>query len=204
MKIVDLLRHGELQGGMKYRGRTDDPLTVAGRRGMDAVWQQLSGKVDAIACSPLGRCLEPARTWAAAAGLPLWADERLAEMHYGDWEGLTAEQIEDRYPGMLEAWRRDPTGMRPPGGESPEELRERLADWWRDVVDGGDFRHLLVVSHSGCQRMLLALALDAPVAATRRFSMPYACWSRIAAGEGAPVLDFHMRQADAGCVAQRG
>jgi len=88
--IIDLLRHGELEGGVKYRGRVDDPLTDTGRRSMDRVWQQLGGDVDTIIASPLLRCAEPARDWAGQAGARLIIEDRIAEMHYGAWEGLKA------------------------------------------------------------------------------------------------------------------
>jgi len=194
MVIVDLLRHGELEGGIKYRGRVDDPLTSAGRAAMDAVWSQLQGNVDVIVSSPLSRCAEPAREWAAEGGIDCIIDKRVMEMHYGAWEGRTSAEIQAEFPGMLEKWRLDPTGMRPPEGESPEELRERLAEWWRDLIADQQGQHVLVVAHSGSLRMLLAHVLDAPIAATRRLSMPYACWSRITVDQGQAALAFHQRE----------
>ena len=69
--IVDLLRHGELEGGIKYRGTTDDPLTASGQQAMEQIWQQLRHDVDVIITSPLSRCRHPASEWASAAGLPV-------------------------------------------------------------------------------------------------------------------------------------
>lgn len=191
MLTADLLRHGALEGGVKYRGTVDDPLTDAGRDAMDAVWSRVAGEVDLIVASPRSRCAGPAREWAGQQGIECIIEPRIAEMHYGDWEGKTAEQIRAEYPGMLEAWRRDPTGMRPPGGESPEELRARLDEWWGEAVRQYDGRHLLVVAHSGSLRMLIALALAAPIATTRQLEMPYGCWSRIASSHGRSWLEFH-------------
>ncbi len=179
MFTVDLLRHGALEGGMKYRGKTDDPLTGAGRAAMDQVWQQLAGDVDYIISSPLRRCAVPARAWAAQSGIDCVIEPRLAEMDYGAWEGKTMAAIEQAYPGMLARWRADPTGMRPPGGESPEELRIRLADWWAEAREQFDGSHILVVAHSGSLRMLIALLLEQTIAYTRSMDMPYACLHRI-------------------------
>jgi len=179
MLIVDLLRHGALEGGVKYRGRVDDPLTDEGRRAMDLVWTQLAADVGCIMTSPLRRCADPAKAWAQQANIDCLVEARLAEMDYGNWEGKTMETIRQEYPGMLERWRADPTGMRPPGGESPEELRARLRDWWTEIREKFDGRHLLVVAHSGSLRMLLALLLEQPIAYTRTVDMPYACWHRI-------------------------
>ncbi|MDX8407160.1 MAG: histidine phosphatase family protein [Mariprofundaceae bacterium] len=193
--IIDLLRHGELEGGVKYRGLVDDPLTGAGRRSMDAVWQHLRGDVGRIIASPLSRCAAPASDWAGETDARLLIEERIAEMHYGDWEGLSAEEIQQGWPGMLERWRADPTGMRPPGGESPEALRERLSDFWQELTGDVSGEHVLIVAHSGSLRMLLAIVLGAPIAASRRFAMPYACWSRIIADAEGVRLEHHCREA---------
>jgi len=57
MLTVDLLRHGALEGGIKYRGTVDDPLTFEGRQAMDQVWQQLAKDMDYIITSPLSRSI---------------------------------------------------------------------------------------------------------------------------------------------------
>ena len=158
---------------------------------MDAVWSELSGHVDLIVASPLSRCAEPAQAWAASAGIDCSLDERVMEMHYGAWEGKTSAEIRAEFPGMLDQWRQNPEGMRPPGGESPEELRARLTDWWEEARHKHDGKRILVVAHSGSLRMLIAIALAAPILTSRRLDMPYACWSRIAANESHTWLMHH-------------
>jgi len=194
MITVDLLRHGALVGGVKYRGTMEEELTPAGRQAMDAVWQQLRSECDLIVSSPRSRCADAARAWAAEAGIECLIEPRVAEMAYGDWEGLTKEQIEQRFPGQLGPWRLDPTGKRPPNGESPEELQARVADWWGELLKKHDGRHLLVIGHSGSLRMLLAHVMQAPIVATRRVGMPYACWSRIVADGEDVVIEFMNRR----------
>lgn len=195
MLTVDLLRHGALKGGIRYRGRVDDPLTAEGRRAMDQVWQKIAGEVDLIVSSPMRRCLAPASEWASASGIRCLSEPRVSELDYGAWEGLTLEEIHRRDPGMLERWRNDPTGMRPPEGESPEELLERVSNWWDEAMVCFEGAHLLLVAHSGSLRMLLAHVLRAPIESTRRLAMPYACWSRICADHGHAWLEFHHRRA---------
>jgi alpha-ribazole phosphatase len=191
---VDLLRHGELEGGVKYRGCVDDPLTTAGRASMEHIWDRLQNDVDLIIASPLERCQQPARDWAEAAGIPCKIDPRMAEMQYGEWEGLTSEEIMARYPGMLEKWRVNPEGMQVPGGESAEQLRDRIAAFWSEICEKHDEKHLLVVAHSGSLRMLLAHILAAPIATTRLIQMPYGCWSRVIHHNGSNQLMFHNRE----------
>lgn len=193
MITVDLLRHGELEGGVKYRGWVDDPLTEAGRESMDSVWGQLRNDVDLIITSPLSRCAQPASDWAKAAKIPCEVDPRVAEMHYGEWEGLTSEEIMVRHPGLLEQWRKDPARMCVPGGESAEQLRDRILEFWTDICEQYDEKRLLVVAHSGSMRMLLAQVLAAPIVTTRSMQMPYGCWSRVAYRDSGSELVFHNR-----------
>jgi len=159
MLTIDILRHGALQGGVKYRGQIEASLTLAGRNAMNQVWQRLADQIDCIVTSPLSRCAEAAQDWSEQADIPCFIEPRLIEMHYGDWEDKTAEQIERISPGMLQQWRNDPTGMRPPGdGESPEELRLRIASWWQEACETMTDQHILVVGHSGSLRMLITHA----------------------------------------------
>jgi len=191
---VDLLRHGELEGGVKYRGQTDDPLTTAGRASMERVWGAVKGDVDMIISSPMSRCHQPASDWAKQAAVECLTDTRIAEMQYGDWEGLTSEEIMAHYPGMLEKWRNNPESVQVPGGESIHQLQKRIARFWADICEQYDGRHLLVVAHSGSLRMLIAHLLSAPVISTRQMQMPYACWSRVAYDNGTNQLIFHNRK----------
>ena len=191
MITVDLLRHGALEGGVKYRGLVDDPLTAAGRTAMDGVWSEVKADVDLIISSPLSRCCEPASAWAKEAGVEHLTDARIAEMHYGEWEGLTSEEIKARYPGMLERWRADPESVQVPGGESVLQLRDRIAAFWSDICEAHDGKHLLVVAHSGSLRMLIAHLLGSPIISTRHMQMPYGCWSRVSHDNGYSQMVFH-------------
>jgi len=142
----------------------------------------------------MSRCLQPATAWAEASGIECLVDPRVAEMHYGEWEGLTAEEIKERYPGVLEKWRADPESVSVPGGESIHQLQQRIARFWADLCEKYDGRHLLVVAHSGSVRMLIAHALNAPIVSTRHLQMPYACWSRVGHHDGSSQLLFHNRE----------
>ena len=178
MFVADLLRHGALKGGVKYRGRIEEDLTAEGRTQMNQVWENIHSHIDLIITSPLSRCALPAQYWANKNAIPCIIEPRIAEMHYGAWEGLSHDEIEEQFPNMLTQWRKDPTGMRPPSGESPEELQIRIADFWQDACHNYREKHALIVGHSGSTRMLIAHILNQPIAYTRHIPMPYACWSR--------------------------
>ena len=179
MTVIDLLRHGELEGGIRYRGSSEEALTGAGRAHMDAVWRHLEGKVEAIVTSPLGRCRVAAGQWADGADIVCDVEERIREMHYGEWEGLTRDQVEERFPGMLARWRADPTGMQPPGGEFFDDFAARVRAGMTHILRKYAGRHVLLVTHSGPLRVILSEALGAGPSGARRFMVPYGAWSRI-------------------------
>jgi len=176
---IDLLRHGALEGGIRYRGNTEAVLTRAGRETMDAVWHELHGSIDAIVTSPLSRCRQPAETWAKEAGISCRVEPNIREMDYGAWEGLSKEEIEARFPGMLSRWRENPVGMQVPDAEHIEDFARRVLKGWEAILHESAGKHVLVVAHSGSLRVILAHVLGAPLPAIRRFSIPYASWNRV-------------------------
>ena len=192
--VIDLLRHGELEGGIKYRGNIEEALTISGRRQMDGVWEQVGGSVQVIVSSPLSRCCEPAKEWAAKAAVPCVVEPRMREMEYGAWEGLSKDEIEAEFPGMLAQWRMNPVGMQIPGAEDLEGFVERVQEGWRHILQENEGRHVVLVGHSGSLRVIVADVLGAPLPAIRKFSMPYGCWSRVRCDDGRMLLEFFNRQ----------
>jgi alpha-ribazole phosphatase len=94
--------------------------------------------------SPLRRCLELARALHAE---PM-VDERLVEMHFGDWEMRRWTEIPRH---EIDAWAADPVGYTPPGGESPLAMRARVATLLRELPDLA-----VVVAHGGVLRAAVA------------------------------------------------
>ncbi len=193
MLTIDFLRHGELEGGIKYRGCMDDALTIQGRESMDKVWCAVADKVTQIISSPLRRCAVPAKDWAKQAGLVCQMDRRLQELAYGDWEGLTPADIEREYPRLFAAWRKDPTHLTPPHGESMHDFSRRVFSFMDELLSTHSDEHVLLVTHSGTMRLMLAYMLGAPIKSTRHLMMPYACWSRAQVEDGHARLVFHHR-----------
>ncbi len=95
--------------------------------------------------SPLIRC----RTLAEQLHLQPIIDDRLAEMHFGDWEGRLWDDIPR---AELDAWAADVAGYAPPGGESPRDLQRRALDF----VASLDVPEAVIVTHAGVIRTLLA------------------------------------------------
>lgn len=148
---VDLLRHGDT-GQRSYRGQLDDPLTALG-------WAQLRDAVagrrwDAVVSSSLRRCADFAREVASGSGVPLTLDARLAEYHFGDWQGVPIEDIAETDGDALGRFWADPVAHPPPGAESFARFRARLCAALDDVVRVYPGRRVLVVTHGGAIRLL--------------------------------------------------
>ncbi len=185
---IDLLRHGEPEGGVRFRGWVDDPLSAAG-------WEQMRSAAgetchwDAVVTSPLRRCAEFAAELAGRHRLPLETDPRFKEMGFGAWEGLTPAEVARNDAARLENFWRDPAAFPPPGGESLAAVQARVAEGWRDLLAKHAGRRVLLVCHGGVIRLVLAEVLGIPLPKLFRLHVPFASLSRIRVeGEGESVL----------------
>lgn len=178
--LIDLIRHGEPEGGPMFRGGKDDPLSELG-------WQQMNAAIgedekwDAILTSPLQRCIRFAETMGERYDIPVHTDDRLREISFGEWEGLTAEAIAERYGKQrLALFWADASTNPPPGGEPFADFQDRVqAAWdiWTERLAG---QRVLLVCHGGVIRVSLAHVMG--ISRERVLSamaVPYACRSRV-------------------------
>jgi probable phosphoglycerate mutase len=135
MLTLILTRHGEAApGDIMLGGQLDVTLTPKGRLEAEALGRRLTGvRIDRIISSPMLRALETAQT--IATGRPVELDERLRELDYGRWEGLTYAEIEDRDPELRARWDHDPGSTHSPGGESGEEVAARALSFLVELLE---------------------------------------------------------------------
>lgn len=177
--ILDLIRHGEPEGGPMYRGGRDDSLSATGFEQMRLA---LDGgeAFDCVLSSPLRRCRDFAEELARAAGLALEIEPGLCEISFGDWEGRTPEQVAETDAELQSAFWVRPDLHAPPNGETLDAFFERVARSWRDCSERLRGQRVLFVGHGGVIRMILARELGmAPAVAMARIQVPYACRSRL-------------------------
>ena len=175
--VADLLRHGEAGAG-GFRGRLDDPLTLAG---WEQMWQAVrrGGPWQAGVSPPLARCAAFAEEFAGENGLPLACDERLAELDFGAWEGLSAAQVMQTPPEALARFWSDPWAYPPPGGESLAAFERRVRSALGDLARRFDGRCVLVVTHGGVIRLALCLSQGLKRGELLRLDVPHASLHRI-------------------------
>ena len=191
--IVDLLRHGEPEGGQMFRGAVDDPLSLVG-------WEQMRAAVgdyrdwEAIISSPLIRCAAFARELAERLERPLEIVDDFSEISFGVWEGRSVAEVHATDPLAIAQFWRDPVAHPIPGGEPVQVFDQRIRQAWDELMRRYHRRHVLLVAHGGTIRMILRQLLDMPVRRIWRIEVPFAALSRIRRHcdpEADPHLVFH-------------
>ncbi|WP_037346458.1 histidine phosphatase family protein [Sciscionella sediminilitoris] len=177
-----LLRHGQTEHSVRrcYSGRGDPDLTETGLRQAEAAARRL-GELEGIAAvvsSPLGRASQTARAVSAATGAPLEIDQGLVELDFGEWEGLTFGEAARRYPDEHRAWLRDPS-VPTPGGESFEQVHERVLASLGNLVERHGGQTVVLVSHVTPIKTLLRIGLDAGPSVLYRCHLDLAGISRV-------------------------
>lgn len=180
MITLDLLRHGETELGGGFRGSLDDALTESGWRDMRAATQLLRPWTRVIS-SPLRRCADFARELAAAHSLPLVLVDELRELHFGDWEGRHASELMEQHAEELGRFWADPYGFTPPAAEPMSDFAARVLQGVVQLQLRYPGQHLLVVTHGGVMRFLLARARGLPAAELLQVEVGHAQLSRIQA-----------------------
>lgn len=156
MTSLHLLRHGRTQGPQGFRGRLDVPLSDEGWNQMHSATSALS--YDRIVTSPLQRCAKFARALAETTGIAMFVEADLRELDFGDWEGRTpAELMVDQAEALGQFWA-DPYGYTPPSGEPVQAFEQRVLNAVESLVDRFTGERLLVITHGGVIRLLLARA----------------------------------------------
>lgn len=166
---IYLLRHGETDWNRegKIQGHTDIPLNNCGREQIAQTAAGMAGvcpHIDIILCSPLSRARESARITAERLNYPIdriVEEELLIERSFGEAEGMTAEEREEKYPN----YQYSDTGYRFPGMEPIEELMKRARSVLRKMAD--TYRgqeNILAVSHGALLAAVITAVTDGRIA----------------------------------------
>jgi len=155
---IYLIRHTQTANnlGLCY-GQTDVLLAESYADEMASLHNKLPEFDDdcSVLSSPLTRCLQLAQTFSDN----VITDERLLELKFGDWEGQPFDAIDAE---VLQHWTDNIVTAKPPNGENFEELYLRATFFWKDLI-AIDAKQVLVFTHAGIIRALLAHALNLPL-----------------------------------------
>ncbi|THB74672.1 MAG: histidine phosphatase family protein [Gammaproteobacteria bacterium] len=170
---IDMIRHGEPQGGTRFRGYLDHPLSELG-------WQQMQDAVagyhgwDLVCSSPLKRCSEFAKKLSYERNIPLQIVEQFKEVSFGDWQGKTYEEVEQVTPGAVDRFFADPVENQIPNSEDFDVFNARVHEAFTKLIADNDGKRVLLVGHGAVIRSALNLMLDLPMNNIFRIEVQFA------------------------------
>lgn len=165
LRSLTLVRHGESQWNARRRiqGQLESDLSPMGRMQARALRGYLP--VSSFAAVYSSDLIRAADTALLATGLPreqVILTEALREISFGDWEGLSPEQVRDRWPAEWDAFRRDPINRRPATGETIDALSARVGGLIEHCHRSHSGQNVVFFSHGGPVRMALIETLGLP------------------------------------------
>lgn len=156
-----LIRHGETRWNAdgRWQGHGDPSLTAEGRAQADRLARSLQRTAQPrwtrVITSDLARAHQTAVAVADLLALPIDIDPRLRELDVGVWSGLSRSEIERQDRETLVAFERGEPTVRPGGGESRIEIRERTHEFVSDLASRLAGENIIVVTHLGVIRALV-------------------------------------------------
>lgn len=160
-----LIRHGQTDYSRENRfcGTSDPPLNAIGMRMAEAFADGYAHIAwDAIYASPRARTQQMAAPLARRTGRQVQLDDGLAEIAYGEWEGLRHEDVKAKSPEAYAYWSADVASRGTPGGETAFQVAARATPVLERVHALEEGR-LLVVSHKATIRILVCALLGMDV-----------------------------------------
>lgn len=175
--FIDLLKHGRVATPSLFAAPADEPLGMEGWKQLTLATQQ--GSWDVIYSSTTRRCHDFARLLAQRLGCEFIPDARLCELNFGAWIGLTQEEIYARDPELLHQYYFQPRRFIAPEGESMDFFMWRVAEVWGELLATHQGKRILILTHTGVIRALIAKALDVLYQKSLRFAVDSACFTRL-------------------------
>lgn len=189
------IRHGRTlwNHSGRYQGITDVPLNDIGKKQAVLTAQRLKDiSFDEIISSDLVRARETAEAIAELHGKDVRVMKAFQELSFGDWEGLTFEEIERKWPGMIAEMYHHPDTLRLPHGESFGDLQKRTMAALKDIISEGDNKTYAIISHGAAIRTILCGLLEIPLDRSWNFSLGNAgitCMTHYIGDRS--ILNFH-------------
>ncbi|MBI4825580.1 MAG: alpha-ribazole phosphatase [Nitrospirae bacterium] len=184
-----LIRHGETEGAetKRYKGHIDVPLSENGIEQIRRLAEYLNNspipllsksgqkRVDVVYCSDLSRAVKSAEIIAEPYGLKPVIMPELRERNFGLWEGMSFDEIREKWPDAFNAWADNPLEFSPMNGESTIELRDRALKVFSEIIGKHQGEHIAIVAHGGINRVILCHLLGIPLENIFRVEQDYGC-----------------------------
>ena len=187
MTTVYLVRHVQTAWNKEevFRGRADIPLNETGHKEALLTGQYLRGvKVDWVYSSPLSRAVETAEAIVRHKGKEVGILEGLIDIDFGQWQGISHEEVRERYGELYRQWKDVPHLVRFPEGETLEEVSERALRAIDEVVQNHADETLVMVSHRVVNKVVLCGILELDNSHFWQIGQDTGCINILEFGEG--------------------
>jgi len=181
-----LIRHTSLQigTGICY-GQTDIDVAASFEQELTSIRTRLGNtQFDAVYTSPLQRCNKLAEALNIGE---LIADNRLLELHFGDWEMQAWDDIPRE---IFDVWAHDYANISPPNGETFSQLQQRGVSFLDSILRKQPDSNIAVVTHGGMIRALIAHVLNMPLKGLFRLTIDHGSITQLEFGEGVPRIHY--------------
>lgn len=188
MKLT-LVRHTRLQipEGVCY-GQTDVDVAASFLQEAETSREKITHlALDAVFTSPLQRCVKLAHALGLAHATH---DSRLKELHFGDWEMQAWDDLPREY---FDEWAQNYADMAPPNGETFSELQARGVAFINELLAQYDKGHVLVVTHGGMIRAMVAHVLNMQLKGLFRIDVDYGSVTQLDFSEQVPKVTYVNR-----------
>jgi broad specificity phosphatase PhoE len=156
MKEIVLIRHAETDLAGRFCGHSDPDLNAAGEHRLRSIIEEVAPLgVTRIYSSDLRRASRTATAIHERTGAPVEFRSGLREIHFGLWEGLTWEEVEQKYPTEAQLWVREFPACSAPEGEAYQDFVLRVEAEFKTALAGHENGALAVVSHRGVMQYAL-------------------------------------------------
>lgn len=176
MTLLYLLRHGEIEWPEPdcFMGQTDALLSPRGRIQAEA-WSRSLHDVEfaALGSSDLKRAVETARLIFSGRAAQLRISKDLREIQLGQWDGLPRRRVSAEHPDLWLARGQDMALFRPPGGESFQDLQDRVVPRMARMASHASGRNVGIVAHAGVIRVFICHCLEMPLGNLFRIRLDY-------------------------------
>lgn len=164
--MLYLTRHGETEWNIEKRmqGWQDSPLTEKGREDARRLRKRLEeGDLTAIYASTSGRALDTAKIIRGERLIPIYQEERLREIHLGDWEGKTHDEIQRFDPILFHHFWNEPHLYAPKRGERFSDVQNRAFAALTDIINEYRSGNIVIVTHGVVLKTIVTRLKQAPL-----------------------------------------
>ena len=173
-----LIRHGQVVGAptLRFNGHTDVDLTPIGVAQMEAVAEDLVDVAfDAVYSSDLKRARYGGEALVRTRDLDLNIRPEFREIGFGEWEGMSREEIEEKWPGELDKRQQDVLHHHIDGAETVSQFWARVTGGLKNLIDENQGKTIALVAHSGVNRAIIMKTLGAPPEYLWRLHQDFGC-----------------------------